>query len=75
MATTRELARRAGGGIDVTLYWDAADNTTSIEVFHDATETLLHFAVPRGHALDAFYHPFAHLPSALSSHEAVTVQL
>ncbi len=59
----RELARRASGGIEVTLYWCAADNSTSIEVWQPASEERLAFVVPGEHAaLDAFYHPFAHLP-------------
>jgi hypothetical protein len=59
----RELARRVGGGIEVTLYWNGDDGRTSVEIFHAATGQTLHFAVPRRHALDAFYHPFAHLPA------------
>jgi hypothetical protein len=59
-----ELARRAGGGIEVTLYWSANDNSTSIEVWHAASEETLVFGVDRERALDAFYHPFAHLPAA-----------
>ena len=58
----RELARRASGGIEVTLYWSANDNSTSIEVWQSATEERLHFTVARDAALEAFYHPFAHLP-------------
>jgi hypothetical protein len=60
----RELARRTGGGIEVTLYWSAHDNSTSIEVWHAATEELLIFGVAGERALEAFYHPFAHLPAA-----------
>lgn len=56
----RELAHRVSGGITVTLYWNADDNSTSVEIFHAATEQTLHFAVPHERALDAFYHPFAH---------------
>jgi hypothetical protein len=56
----RELAHRVSGGIAVTLYWNANDNSTSVEIFHAATEQTLHFAVPHERALDAFYHPFAH---------------
>lgn len=56
----RELARRVSGGIEVTLYWCAAGNSTSIELWQPASEERLAFAVPREHALDAFYHPFAH---------------
>lgn len=58
----RELARRVSGGIEITLYWSAADNSTSIEVWQpDSGETLAFNVLPE-RALDAFYHPFAHLP-------------
>jgi hypothetical protein len=62
----RELAHRISGAIEVTLYWNADENGTSVEVFHAATEQTLRFAVARAHALDAFYHPFAHLPAPAS---------
>jgi hypothetical protein len=59
----RQLAQRVSGGVEVTLYWDADDNSISVEVWqHESGETLA-FAVPRERALDAFYHPFAHLPT------------
>ena len=57
----RELAHRVSGGIAVTLYWSADDNSTSVEIFDAATEQTLRFTVPGKRALDAFYHPFAHL--------------
>ena len=60
----RELAHRISGGIEVTLYWSADDNTTSIEVWQPATDERLTFAVASEGALEAFYHPFAHLPTA-----------
>jgi hypothetical protein len=69
----RELARRVSGGIEITLYWSAADNTTSIEVWQPDSGETLAFAVLPERALDAFYHPFAHLaltsgaPIALAS--------
>ena len=47
--------------IEVTLYWSAHDNRTSIEVWQSASEETLHFSVDPELALDAFYHPFAHL--------------
>ena len=58
----RELARRVSGGIEVTLYWDAADGSTTIEIWQPASKERLAVVVPRERALDAFYHPFAHLP-------------
>jgi hypothetical protein len=58
----RELARRLSGGIEVTLYWSERDDTTSVELWHAASEERLVFEVAHEHALEAFYHPFVHLP-------------
>jgi hypothetical protein len=58
----RELARRESGGIEVTLYWDTREDSVEIEVHHRATEETISFAVAREEALEAFHHPFAHLP-------------
>jgi hypothetical protein len=64
----RELARRVAGELEITLYWHAADDSTSIEIWHPASDgTLLRFAVPGEEALDAFYHPFAHLQTAAAA--------
>ena len=60
----RELAYRVNGGIAVTLYWSADDNSTSVAIFDVATEQTLHFTVPPKRALDAFYQPFAHLQAS-----------
>jgi hypothetical protein len=66
----RELARRVSGGMEITLYWSPADNSTSIEVWQPESEASLVFAVASDRALDAFYHPFVHL--LLASSEPVT---
>ena len=60
----RELARRISGGLEVALYWRPGDNSTSVEVWQHASGETIAFAVARERALDAFYHPFAHLPTA-----------
>jgi hypothetical protein len=57
----RELAHRVNGGLEITLYWDVRDNTTTIEVHHADTAETIAFPVPAERALDAFHHPFAHL--------------
>jgi hypothetical protein len=62
--TRRELARRASGGIEVTLYWSPLDNSTTVEVWQPASEETLVFAVAPERALEAFYHPFAELASS-----------
>jgi hypothetical protein len=59
--TRRELDQRVGGGLEITLYWHPDDNSTSVEVYHLATEETISFPVPPDQALDAFHHPFAHL--------------
>jgi hypothetical protein len=67
----RELAHRISGGIEVALYWSPLDGSTTVEVWDNATEAMLVFAVPPDRALEAFYHPFAHL--AMSFDELVPV--
>jgi len=62
--TTRELAHRISGGMEVTLHWCVEDDSTRIEVRQPATEESSDFPVARERALDAFYHPFAHVPVA-----------
>ena len=60
-ASRRELAMRVNGGLEITLFWDRRDNSTSIDVRHASTDETISFRVPPGRALDAFHHPFAHL--------------
>jgi hypothetical protein len=57
----RELATRVNGGLEITLFWDRRDNSTSIDIRHATTGETISFRVPPGRALDAFHHPFAHL--------------
>jgi hypothetical protein len=57
----RELARRVTGGLEITLYWNARDDSVSIEVYQATTAETIAFPVPADQALDAFNHPFAHL--------------
>jgi hypothetical protein len=57
----RELDRRMNAEFEVTLLWDARDNSTSVDVRHTATDETISFRVPADRALDAFHHPFAHL--------------
>jgi hypothetical protein len=57
----RELTKRQNGGLEITLFWDTSDNSTSIDLHHTATGETISFRVPSAHALDAFHHPFAYL--------------
>lgn len=63
----RELAHRVGAGIEVALLWDPTDDSTSIELWHAATDQTLRFEVPGDLALDAFYHPLVHLQTAAAA--------
>jgi hypothetical protein len=58
----RELAHRVSGQIEVTLYWSAHDNSTSVEICQTASEETFLFDVMPERALDAYYHPFSHFP-------------
>jgi hypothetical protein len=60
---SRELARRVSGGLEVTLYWRADGDSTSVEIRQGESDEVLLFTVAPEHALDAFHHPFAHLPA------------
>ena len=60
-----ELAYRVSGGMEIRLYWNADEDSTSVEVWQPASGELLLLEVPRERALEAFYHPFADLPRAL----------
>ena len=57
-----ELAARVSGGMEIRLYWNADEDSTSVEVWQAASGELLLLEVPRERALEAFYHPFAELP-------------
>jgi hypothetical protein len=61
---TRDLAHRISGGMEVTLYWCVEDDSIHIELRQPAPAESIGFPVARERALDAFYHPFAHVPAA-----------
>jgi hypothetical protein len=63
----RELAYRVSGGMEIRLYWNADEDSTSVEVWQPASGELLLLEVPRERALEAFYHPFADLPRSLEA--------
>jgi hypothetical protein len=57
----RELATRLSDGVEITLFWDARDDSTSIDLYDTATARTTSFHVAPDRALDAFHHPFAQL--------------
>jgi hypothetical protein len=70
----RELAHRAADGIEVTLFWSAADDTVSLEVFDHGTDNVFYLPVARNRALDAFYHPYAYTATEGVEYEAPVVE-
>jgi hypothetical protein len=55
--------------MEIRLYWNPDEDSTSVEVWQPASGELLLLEVPRERALEAFYHPFADLPQALAAVE------
>jgi hypothetical protein len=56
----RELAHRSSDGIEVTLLWCACHDTVAVQVSDPGRDNPFEVVVPREHALDAFYHPYAY---------------
>jgi hypothetical protein len=63
----RELAHRAGNGIEVFLFWIEASNRVTVEVFEAGYDVSFEFDVDGGAALDAFNHPYAYAASTAAS--------
>jgi hypothetical protein len=61
----RELAHRSNDGLDVTLFWHPATDELTICVCDTRRGAYFEFEAEAAHALDAFYHPYAH--ASLSS--------
>jgi hypothetical protein len=56
----RELAYRSHDGIHVSLFWNPADDTVTVEVLDLRSEDFFTVAVHPRRALDAFNHPYAY---------------
>jgi hypothetical protein len=59
-SSLRELDRRSGDGVDVTLLWSERTGAIFVCVDDNPAGTGFHFAVDGAHALDAFRHPYAY---------------
>jgi hypothetical protein len=69
----RELAHRAGDGIEVTLFWSERSDQVTIEVVDTRSDETLEFEVDGRAALDAFNHPYAYA-AARREHDRVVSQ-
>jgi hypothetical protein len=56
----QELAHRTGGGIEVTLFWSAADDALTVRVVDHFVEETFEMPVTRDRGNFAFNHPFAY---------------
>ncbi|MDX6594160.1 MAG: hypothetical protein QOJ13_3356 [Gaiellales bacterium] len=60
MMQRRELAHRSSDGIDVTLFWDDADDSLAVVLFDSKIDELLEIAVRPDQAMNAFHHPYVY---------------
>ena len=58
--TTRELAYRRSGDLEVTLLWSRLTDKVAVSVSDIASGEAFVLPVAPHLALDAFYHPYAH---------------
>ena len=56
----RELDRRTGGGLDVTLWWNSLTDRLHVVVVDAQSNEVFRVAVDAGDALEAFHHPYAY---------------
>ena len=64
-----EIDERTSDNLRVTLYWEDADDTLTVEVedFRDSANDLTLSRVPKGDRKQAFLHPFAYQPKAVAA--------
>jgi len=70
-ATTRELAQRLSGTVEVLLLWHPDIERVELSVRDLATGADFHIEVAPGNAIEAFYHPYAYAASRENSHRVV----
>jgi len=58
--TTKELAYRRSGGIEVALFWNSATNELTVSVVDEAAGDAFELPAAPDQALDVFHHPYAH---------------
>ena len=56
----RELARRSGAGVDVTLYWHPTLDELIVSVYDKGHGAHFEIRPARYLALDVYYHPYAY---------------
>jgi hypothetical protein len=74
-ATLKELAHRAGHGVEVSLYWSLATGSLTVVVDDARAEERFELDARADNALEVFYHPYAYAPSRAGAQEAPPVAL
>ncbi len=70
MATLKELAHRAGDGVEVSLYWSSATGSLTVVVDDTRMDVQFELQARADNALEVFYHPFAYAPSRAAAQAA-----
>jgi hypothetical protein len=65
MTTLRELAYRAGDGVEVSLFWSPADGSLKVVVDDHRVEERLELDARPDNALEVFYHPYAYASTSV----------
>jgi hypothetical protein len=73
--TEKELAHRASGGIDVSLFWNERTNRVTVKVNDSRSGEAFEFEVDRPRALDAYHHPFAYATPERGDNAGATTDL
>ena len=60
--SSRELAQRQTGSVEVRLLWNAEADRVEVSLHDSATDVGFRIDVAPGDALDAFYHPYVYAP-------------
>jgi len=69
--STRELAQRLSGTVEVLLLWHPEVDRVELSLRDTATDVRFHLDVAPGNAIDAFYHPYVYAYAASrNSHRA-----
>jgi hypothetical protein len=66
---SRELAKRSGDGLEVSLLWDPGDDALSVRIEDARMGDVYEVPVGDAHPLDVFEHPFGYL----ARHQAAPV--
>jgi hypothetical protein len=64
--STRELAHRRSGEIEVSLLWHPALNRVELYILDLATDVSMNLDIAPDRALDAFHHPYAYMAQSKS---------